>query len=235
MLHDFSFLLVLPDYSIRGQLTVDALAPLSMVTSMPGKYYRSQPEPSDPMLFGMIENALGWHLSSNDRKSILKLISKKLNKPVESGVGFVSLLQYHIKIEIRSIPDLMHFDDLWSQHLHGNDIRHFNGSRYYGSSIEEKVNRYREAKSKKKSEDTTPGIRDNKSDQEFYESIKDALPQYYVSPTPREYVIPNGPYKFVLLTSPLLSNLLKHVSFHPHTPPYLGSNDGWVEMHWEEL
>ena len=56
---NLDFLLEPPVFSARGKLTIEALAPLSMVSSMPGKYYRSQPEPTDAMLYGMLENALG--------------------------------------------------------------------------------------------------------------------------------------------------------------------------------
>jgi hypothetical protein len=55
---DLSFLLQPPDFSARAMLTVDALAPLSMVTSMPGKYYRSQPEPTDAMLYGLLNQTI---------------------------------------------------------------------------------------------------------------------------------------------------------------------------------
>lgn len=235
MLHDFSFLLEPPDFSVRGELTVEALTPLSMVTSMPGKYYRGQPEPSTPMLFGMLENILGWHFSANDRKSIIGGIKKRLGEPEQSGVGFISLLQYHVNVEMRIVPRLKSFDDLWSQHLHQNDIRHFNGARNYSWTIERKVNRFREEKGKKKGAGSAAGTRDNKMDQQFYDSIKDALPQYYVSPTPREYVIPAGPYKFILLTSRQLSNLFRQGADRPVAPAYLGSNDGWIEVTWEEL
>jgi CRISPR-associated protein Cas5 len=65
---DLNFLLEEPDFSTKAKLTIDALAPLSMVTSMPGKYYRSQPEPTDEMLYGLLENALGWHISTKERR-----------------------------------------------------------------------------------------------------------------------------------------------------------------------
>lgn len=233
MIHDFSFLLEPPDFSVRGQLTVEALTPLSMVMSMPGKYYRSQPDPSDGMLFGMIENALGWHIGPNDRKQLMKIAQKRFGTGEESRVGFLSLLQHHISVESRALPLMQHFDDLWSQHLHHNDIRHFNGARNYGAEVERLVNAHKAKKSKKKKEDA--GIRDNKADQKFYDSIKHALPLYYVSPKLREYVMPRGSYKFILRTTSHLSSLLLEAVSEPAAPAYLGTNDGWVEMEWEKI
>ena len=40
---------------------IRALAPLSLVSAQPGSYYRAT-APSDAMLLGLVENALGWHL-----------------------------------------------------------------------------------------------------------------------------------------------------------------------------
>jgi len=95
---DLNFLLEDPDFSTKAKLTIDALAPLSMVTSMPGKYYRSQPEPTDEMLYGLLENALGWHISTKERNELLKQLKKKHNQELyESGVGYASLLQFHLR------------------------------------------------------------------------------------------------------------------------------------------
>ena len=74
---NLDFLLEPPEFSARGKFTLDALAPLSMVASLPGKYYRSQPEPTDAMLYGMIENALGWHVSTKERSELSKKLKKK--------------------------------------------------------------------------------------------------------------------------------------------------------------
>src|SRR5258708_7536498 len=89
-----------PEFSTKGILRIQALSPLSMVTQMPGKYYRSQSEPSREMLYGMLENALGWHLSEKDRQSVFQSLLKRHSstQTVISGSGFRSVLQFHVRI-----------------------------------------------------------------------------------------------------------------------------------------
>ena len=43
----------IPTFECCCQLMLDALAPLSMVAKMPGKFYRSQPEPTQEMIDGL--------------------------------------------------------------------------------------------------------------------------------------------------------------------------------------
>src|SRR5437764_461424 len=130
---DFSFLLQPPDFSTHARLTIESLAPLSMVTSMPGKYYRSQPEPTDEMLYGLLENALGWHITGKtdvERDRLVKGLARRHGmEERKSGVEFRSLLQFHIRFTTRVVPPLLHYDDLWSQHLRGASF--VGGSRNY--------------------------------------------------------------------------------------------------------
>lgn len=65
--------------------------------------------------------------------------------------------------------------------------------------------------------------------------VRPFFPQYYVSPTPREYVIPQGEYIFVAETSENLAEMIKEAFENPAAPLYLGSNDGWVEARWENF
>ena len=81
-----------PLFSATSILTIDALAPLSIVAKMPGKYYRSQSSPTNEMLYGLLENALGWHISEKDRNELIKKLQKKHGKTAEaSGTGFKSV------------------------------------------------------------------------------------------------------------------------------------------------
>ncbi len=139
---DFTLLLKSPSFDTRAILTIEALAPLSMVTSMPGKYYRSQPAPTDAMLFGMLENALGWHISDGERKELFKRLSKKHeSKPTATDVGYASLLQFHLRFTTRFVPAMLHFDDLWAQHLKGGSF--LDGSRNYDQRVIPLMNAYR--------------------------------------------------------------------------------------------
>src|SRR5205085_4748368 len=140
--YNLTFLLEAPDFSVRGKLIIEALAPLSMVTSMPGKYYRSQREPTSQMLYGLIENALGWHVSEKERKELAKRLRHKFGGEFDkSGVGFISLLQFHLRFSTSVIPPLLHYDDLWAQNLKGASF--IGGSRNYDNRAIKVMNAYR--------------------------------------------------------------------------------------------
>ena len=239
---DLAFLLNTPDFSARAKLVIEALTPLSMVTSMPGKYYRSQPEPTNEMLFGLLENALGWHISNKERNELRKKLQKKFKlEAKESGVGFVSLLQYHIRIVTSFLPAVTHYDDLWSQHLRGGSF--LGGSRNYDYKVIPLMNAQRagrvtigdgsEAKGFSKDPEKLSNFKDG--DSVHVNVVRSYFPQYYASPTPREYVMPMDSYKYVLETSIYISNLIAEAIDNPSAPLYLGSNDGWVDVTWEVL
>jgi CRISPR-associated protein Cas5 len=219
---NLDFLLEPPDFSVRGKLTIEALAPLSMVSSMPGKYYRCQPEPTDEMLFGMIENAFGIHLTGKTDKArdkFIKRISQRHHLEIQtSDVGFSSVLQFHIRVANRIVPDSIHYDDYWSRHAKHTDKRHIDGSRSYDYRVIPTLNRIK-----------------SKEIELNDKEIIGYFPQYYITPTPRSYVVPQGSYKFVLETSARISKLLAESLENPHSPIYLGSNDGWIEVSYEEL
>lgn len=228
-----------PDFSSVGILTVDPLAPLSMVARMPGKYYRSQPAPTDEMLYGLLENALGWHIAEKDRNEIIKHLQKKHGKAArESGVGYRSLLQFHLRFGLSQMPQVMHYDDYWSQHLSGPSF--VGGSREYDARAiplmnavaGRKVTINDRAEAKKEPELLTT----------FQEGqivhlnvLRPYFPQYYISPTPREYVVPNGPYRYRVETSAELAHMVAEAIADPAAPLYLGSNDGWVDVHWRSM
>ena len=147
---DLQFFLEPPDLTTKALLQIEALAPLSMVAAQPGSYYRSQPAPTEFMLHGMLENALGWHLHETVRKQTMDGLKKRIkkqskrlktwadspwmvDKPVGSpDVGFVSLLQYHVHFTGLAEPvPVYSYDDLWSQHLRDTGRSFFGGSRHY--------------------------------------------------------------------------------------------------------
>lgn len=239
---DLSFLLQPPDFSARAMLTVDALAPLSMVTSMPGKYYRSQPEPADAMLYGLLENALGWHISDGERKVLVRKLEKTLDtRAAATGVGYSSLLQFHVRFAVKSLPSLLHYDDLWAQHLKGGSF--LDGSRNYDKRMIPLMNAYRDRdRTGVRISDRANASKDSEKLDEFrhgdqihFNVVRHFFPQYYASPTPREYVIPQGVYKYMIETSTELAQMLADAFASPAAPLYLGSNDGWVEAVWEVL
>jgi CRISPR-associated protein Cas5 len=216
---DLRFLLQEPVFDAKALLTIEALAPLSMVTSMPGKYYRCQPEPTHEMLWGMLENALGWHICEKKRNALLQKMQKKLKAEARAtGVGFKSLLQFHVCFTASVIPPLLNYDDYWAQHLKHTDERHIKGSRNYDYHAIPLLNK----------------IKSGQMEMNDKELIN-FFPQYYISPTPRGYVMPKGKYQYGVETSKELSELIAAALLQPNAPLYLGSNDGWVDASWEEL
>jgi CRISPR-associated protein Cas5 len=158
---DLSFFLEPPEgnRTASGKLVVEALKPLSMTTAQPGTYYRSQPAPTEAMLYGMLENALGWHFPEKVRKNVLKGLRKAAKNELgrghdlkktpwitgdedeASGVGFQSLLQHHLKFTGPHFePVTVHFDDLWARHVHGKSTNFPGGSRNSDYRIEHVAN-----------------------------------------------------------------------------------------------
>lgn len=236
---DLTLLRPAPEYAAKALLTIEALAPLSMVAKMPGKYYRSQPAPTDGMILAMLENALGWHISVKERQQLLKVLSKRHKSPAQhSDVGFGSILQWHVRIATRDIPESMHYDDLWAQHLRGSSFP--DGSRNYDSSLIPLMN------AKRRGDITTGDTKDARREPELLQEfnsgdkinialLRPHFPQYYASPTPREYIVPEKAFRFRIETSPTLAEMLSGAITSPAAPLYLGSNDGWIDVQWEEL
>lgn len=259
---DLSFFLEPPELDVVAILTVEALTPLSMSTAQPGTYYRSQPAPTEAMLYGLLENALGWHFPEDVRADILKQLRRAAkdelgrghpfkkepwitgDEDTESASGFVSLLQYHLEFETAFLPETTHFDDLWARHVHRDDDFE-GGSRTNDYRIEALYNRL-------KNEGSEASFVTKKSDADVADplellgklpddvkvrqnELKPFFPYYYVSPTKREYVIPEGSYRYRICTSATLADMLAAALGDPAAPLYLGSNDGWVEARLEEL
>ena len=258
---DLSFFLEPPELTEKGKLVIDALTPLSMTTTQPGTYYRSQSVPTKNMLYGMLENALGWHIGPSDRSDILKGLRKEAKKKLDRGdplketdwitgnsdseseVGYTSLLQYHLKfVEPHIEPETVHFDDLWSRHARSNDTSFPGGSRNYDISLESIINM-----AKREEISIGDGKKHNLRDPEklhnlveegsnvHVNALRPYFPQYYVSPTPREYVIAQNSYVFPVETTRIVKKMVVKALNEPASPPYLGTNDGWVEAKWEEL
>jgi hypothetical protein len=279
---DLSFFLEPPDLTTLGILHIEPLAPLSLVVAQPGVYYRSQAAPSENMLYGMLENALGWHFDEDakiglKRKSLLPSLKKaarklqgrksgwldsewlnKKHQPSESGVGAWSLLGYHLRFEPPHVlPAVERYEDLWTQHLHDKGSNFFRGSRVYDYSLEPLVTRTKaedprqalNPKTKKRPSFIEMGEGENKGfvtlDLEtalqlergklHYNSVRSKFPQYYGAPKKREYVIPQGTYRFRVKTTGTVSGIIREALQEPQAPLYLGTNDGWVEAHWEVL
>lgn len=270
---DLSFFLEPPVLDTAAVLTVEALAPLSMVPSQPGAYYRSQAHPTNAMLYGMLENALGWHFEEKERLALLKALRKAAaskhkkqaawkdsdwlsGKNGDTGGNFSSLLAYHLRFGTSILPEVMEYDDFWSQHLREEGARFMGGSKHYDGRLERLINN---SKTRDSSQPVDPKTKKHPFFVEFgekadthrkipleesintltgkihFKSVRDAFPQYYVSPKYRGYVVTKSPFQYRILTTTTVAGMLEAALSDPAAPLYLGSNDGWVEANWEQL
>jgi CRISPR-associated protein Cas5 len=227
-----------PEPTIKASLFIEPLAALSLVTSMPGAYYRSQREPSEFMIYGMLENLLGWHFTDNERDPIIRALKKYYKKAYKTdkdlvnidfnktGVGFKPLLQHHLKIEKLLLkPHVESFDDYWTQHLKDVDQRHAKGTRNYDHRIENEANDIY-AMNKEK--------RDN-AWKELFEKKTGLFPSYYQAPTMREFIIVSGKFGYPILANESVLNLLINAVNNLESPLYLGTNEGWIDLKIEKL
>lgn len=258
---DLSFYKETPELTAKAELTIEALAPLSMVSSQPGTYFRSELAPTRHMVLGMLENALGWHFHGDLRRELRKGLAKVVKKGAgrntpfkdstwlkgnlsSSGSKYESLLDHHVELSLKQAPKTIGYDDLWSMHLHDKGGNFLGGSRAYDAAIEALI-------TATKSSDE--GVKVEFGDRKGFErmtldealskrgakinvaAIREAFPQYYVSPKKRGYVIPKGNYVFEVSTTNTLAQYLAKVLSDPQGPLYLGSNDGWVDVKWRLL
>ena len=248
---DLDLLMQSPDFSVGAILTVHALAPLSLVVQMPGKFYRSQSEPSWEMLYGLLENALGWHLGEKDRTDILKHLAKqhKLTQEVaQSGVGFKSILQHHLRFSpgLKQSPQtLVRYNDYWSQQLRTEGREFVGGSREYDSRAIPVMNaaaKQKDDPSKVKFDDKTAARKGENLVVDFspgdtlhFNVLRRYFPRYYIKPTQREYVVPETALQYRIKTSAPLAEIIAKALRDPVAPLYLGSSDGWVDVTWHTI
>lgn len=242
MIENFSFLLEKPTFTVKKLMIIEPLAPLSMVAGLSGKYYRSQPKPTTVMLWGMLENALGWHFDKKERTEIVKKMKSKLKDDfISSDLGFISLLQHHIKLEDNptvSSRYTFHYDDLWSQQLKGASF--IEGSRNYGSEAIPLMNAIKGEKvttgDKSEAKRGSDMLKNFAEGDLVHNSVLNPyFPQYYSRPTPREYIVLDGLYSYIIETSETIMAILKEALSDPAAPLYLGSNDGWIDARLEDI
>jgi len=231
---DISVLFDKPEPNSKASLFIEPLAPLSLVTSMPGAYYRSQREPSDFMIYGMLENLLGRHFTDVERNSIIKNLKNHYKKKhkleldfEKTPVGYKPLLQHHLKIETLLLkPYCESYEDYWTQHLKDEDERHAKGARNYDYTIEKSVNSiYHQPKEQ----------RDVKWRALFDKNKSGKFPAYYQSPTKREFINVEGKYGYVILSTMRVLDVLIESMNILESPLYLGASEGWINLNIEKL
>ncbi len=201
-------------------LKIQPLAPLSMVVSTPGSFYRSNDCPSHEMIYGMLENILGWHYSVEIRKAYIKDLRKKLKKEkselIESKSlsGYIPVVQNYVKLKRLFVkPYSTPYIDLWTQHLKHNDKRHFDGVRNYDHRLTREIN-----------------LAEDTEKEQVLKSNIGHFPNYYQSPKRREFVKVEGEYMYEIELKEDFKEVLKEGIEDPVSIPFLGTSEGWVHV-----
>lgn len=230
----------IPELFNKAVLEIQPLAPLSMVSELPGSYYKSLKIPNKKMVCGLFENLLGWHLSEADRKIIIKEIvalRKKQSKKQE-GVEFVDrtkgstyspLLMDYFEIEnVQSLfTKVVFYDDLWSKAFRRSDATGSTPTHAKGTTnidytlISKKGELPRDSKNEKQVDSAALG--------KFYGENKEKFPFFYSTPTNREFIAMEGKYIVQLgIDTNLLEWLMEKMS--SNNLCYLGNSEGWVDL-----
>lgn len=253
---DFEKFLV-PDFSAKAKLSILPLAPLSMVTVLPGSYYRSVRTPSKHMICGLFENILNMHYDQKTRSSLLNKISKHLKKKFDfqvdksqckSASGYVSILYPLFEIGVPLIPETIAYNDLWTQHLKGRDERHTKGVRNFDFRTYQKIGQI-EVKFEKLIQQADDESKKNLT-KEFNEEMlllkreeatSPNIPNFYQSPKRREFITArcykedNELNNYII---PITTNteLLKALmtGIQENNTAYLGTSEGWVNLEIEK-
>ena len=231
---DLSILKKIPDLSKEAILEIQPLAPLSMVSELPGSYYKTLKTPDKKMICGMFENILGWHIDLADLKLIINDLKKHREKRPNQGSKllffdqsrgstYIPLLMDYFKINLQLIPVTFFYDDLWSKAYSRADADvHPKGTFNLDFNIiPNKRNQTRDKDNPKKL--------DSAALFDFFKKNVNSYPQYYSTPTTREYAVPKGKYEIqITIDADLYTILLETLSYE--NIGYLGNNEGWVDL-----
>ncbi|WP_044212525.1 type I-PGING CRISPR-associated protein Cas5p [Saccharicrinis fermentans] len=241
---DISILKEPPKITEKVILEIEPLAPLSMVSDLPGSFYKSLKSPNKKMICGLFENILGWHIDIADRKAIRKeLISirqkglrdrdekraiKTRIENFQSGSTYIPLLYEYFEVGLSVLPEIVSYNDLWSKAYRRSDADvHPRGTMNISYElIPEKRKRPRDEKNPKRI--ATSELFD------IFKNNTGAFPQYYSTPVNREYISCSGVIHVGLdIDMNLLSRLKK--ALIENNACYLGNSEGWINLKFNEL
>lgn len=236
---DLSLLKELPELSANVTLEIRPLAPLSIVSEMPGSYYKSMKCPDKKMICGLFENILGWHIDLPMRKNIFKEYKAIRKKQKIEVVGHVSgstyqpLLMDYFSINGKpkvKFESLCFYKDLWNRdYRRENTHIHLDGSRNVDFSIVgEKNQLYEVLQSKLKEKKMTKASADHIKDSWTARNM-DGIPCFYTIPSRREYMAMEGVFIFSLLLDIHLLDMLS-VKLEQNNMGYLGTSEGWMDI-----
>lgn len=226
---DLSILKEKPELTEKIVLEIESLAPLSMVSDLPGSFYKSLKSPSKKMLCGLFENMLGWHIDIADRilieKDLIKLRKKQkieYQKP-QLGSTYIPLLMEYFDIELITIPPMILYNDYWNKASWRADADvHPRGTMNISSElIPIKRELVRDEKNPKQA-----------ANSEVFELFKNNIgkfPLYYSTPTTKEFIHSQQSYKIALSIDRKMLELTKEAIANNNIL-YLGNSEGWVNL-----
>lgn len=232
---DISILKEEPLKDVKAKLIIEPLAPLSMVSELPGSYYKSQMYPSKKMICGLFENILGWHFDVKLRKTILNEMKHHRSDipDYQSGSTFRPLLIEYFDLEdnpIIKFDSMCFYDDLWarnhsrrdSERVHYKRCRHINSTivSEWDNELEKIINCTELSDEEKKDKQSLINKR-----------YINSFPFFYpILPTKREYIVmENGSYQYnIVFDNNLYKQLTKQLS--SQNIAYIGNSEGWVNI-----
>jgi CRISPR-associated protein Cas5 len=222
---DLNILYKKPDLNKTVKLEIIPLAPLSMVSDIPGTYYKTLDCPNQHMICGLIENIIGWHFDKKDREAILKKIktvnkkNKEESKLEKSNSGYQPLVNNLFNLGLVMKSKSFKYNDLWKKSFSRTDADvHPKGSIHLDyEALKTKVIAL-------KSQNLL----------QFFKSNVNNYPLYYSSPTVREYVVHDSPITMRIEIDEDLLILIEKALINNSTAS-LGTSEGWVEVKIERI
>lgn len=222
-----------PELNAKVIFQLEPLAPLSMVSELPGSFYKSLTSPTKKMLCGLFENILGWHLSYNHRTALQKELIKfrrkqKIDyKMPQNGSTYIPLLMEFFDIELVTIPEYFMYNDMWSKAYRRADADvHPKGTPNIDYRlIPVKRNKPRDSKKPKQIA--------NDELLKLFLTNKGKFPLYYSTPTTREFTEWSKVVEIILLIDKELLELIK-TAIQINNLGYLGTSEGWVNLKIKE-
>lgn len=238
---DLSILKKLPELKTQAVLSIRPLAPLSMVSELPGSFYKTMKYPSKKMLCGLFENILGWHFDNKLRLEIFKDMVKvrkkqKIDLKKEQlihGSTYLPLLMDYFdilgNISLIEFKGMFNYSDLWNRGYRRSDSnKHLNGCRNIDVSlVAERYNLFTNWK------DLPSKESESKKDEWFKNNIG-RIPCFYTSPTPREYICLDAVMEIPLMLDVNFAELLLAEAKISNIC-YLGNSEGWVNIKIKEV
>lgn len=224
---DLSILKQVPNLNTLARIEIRPLAPLSMVSEMPGSFYKTLLYPSKKMICGLLENMLGWHFDRKLRTDIFNDWKKAMKKQGcsvdiknhQSGSTYIPLLMNYFDLSekpyLNNFKEVYNYTDLWSKCYRRSDSsRHLNGCR----NLDDRLIAEKHL--------VFATYEDKEKEAWFKEHINQA-PCFYTAPTKREYVDLDAIYCIPLTIDKKLISLLEK---SPRNICYLGNSEGWVHV-----